>query len=229
VHFGIVVFPGSNCDYDCYWGLKNDLGYSVSFLWHRQRDFEGIDCIILPGGFSYGDYLRAGAIARFSPIMDAVLSHSKRGKPVLGICNGFQILTEVGLLPGALLRNESLRFVHRPVHLRVEGGNKSFTSHYIDDQVVEFPIAHGEGRYFAPPDILSDLETHGQVLFRYSNHEGRLSSFSNPNGSVNNIAGICNREGTVIGLMPHPERRLNPLMGGIDGRGLFQSITEAFS
>ncbi|MCX6639300.1 MAG: phosphoribosylformylglycinamidine synthase subunit PurQ [bacterium] len=229
MRFGIVVFPGSNCDYDCYWGLKNDLGFQVSFLWHRQRSFEDIDCIILPGGFSYGDYLRSGAIARFSPIMEAVLKHARKGSPIIGICNGFQILTEVGLLPGALLRNESLRFIHRPVHLRIEQQDSKFTKGYSVNRTIELPIAHGDGRYFASQHILTELENEGRILFRYSSPEGRLTAAGNPNGSINNIAGICNSEGNVMGLMPHPERRLNASVGGTDGRPLFMSVAEAFA
>ncbi len=229
MHFGIVVFPGSNCDHDCYWGLKHELGYPVSFLWHRQRDVAGCDCIVLPGGFAHGDYLRAGAIARFSPIMDSVVEHARRGKPVLGICNGFQVLTEIGLLPGALLRNQSLRFVHRSVFLRVEHHHSGFTSGYRSGQVIELPIAHGQGRYYALPQILEELEARQQVLFRYCGPAGEGGSQWNPNGSVAEIAGIRSAEGNVMGMMPHPERRMNLRLGGIDGRAIFQSIAESFS
>ncbi|TKJ40249.1 phosphoribosylformylglycinamidine synthase I [candidate division LCP-89 bacterium B3_LCP] len=227
MRFGIVVFPGSNCDYDCYYGLKNDLAYQVQFLWHRQRDLDDIDCVILPGGFAYGDYLRAGAIARFSPIMDAVVKHAQSGKPVIGICNGFQVLTEIGLLPGALLRNDSLRFIHRPVSLRVEQVQADFTSAYHKDQVIELPIAHGQGKYYAPPDVIDSLEENNRILFRYSNPKGELSPAWNPNGSVNQIAGICNDKGNVMGMMPHPERRLNAKLGYADGQALFQAVATA--
>lgn len=229
MHFGIVVFPGSNCDYDCYWGLKNELNLTVSFLWHRQRDLDGIDCIILPGGFSYGDYLRAGAIARFSPIMDSVVQHARKGRPVIGICNGFQMLTEIGLLPGALLRNDSLRFIHRPVTLRVENAGSAFTQKYNNGDVIEFPIAHGQGKYYAPPEVIEELESQQRILFRYCSPEGRIEQDWNPNGSTNNIAGICNDPGNVMALMPHPERRLNERLGGTDGRAIFQAIAESFS
>lgn len=229
MHFGIVVFPGSNCDYDCYWGLKNDLKFPVSFLWHRQRQLDSVDCIVLPGGFSYGDYLRVGAIARFSPIMDAVVEHAKKGRPVVGICNGFQVLTEIGLLPGALLRNDSLRFVHRPVTLRVEHKNSAFTSHYQEGGVIELPVAHGQGKYYAPPGVLEELETGQRVLFRYSNPQGEFSPDWNPNGSIHEIAGICNRQGNVMGMMPHPERRLNARLGSTDGQPLFLAVAEAYS
>ncbi len=229
MHFGIVVFPGSNCDYDCYWGLKNDLNFPVSFLWHRQRHLDRVDCIILPGGFSYGDYLRAGAIARFSPIMDAVVEHAGKGHPVIGICNGFQVLTEIGLLPGALLRNDSLRFIHRPVPLRVEHVNSAFTANYKTGEVIELPIAHGQGKYYAPPEIIGELETENRVLFRYSNLRGEFSPEWNPNGSTRDIAGICNSEGNVMGMMPHPERRLNGRLGRSHGQPLFLAVAKAFS
>lgn len=229
MRFGIVVFPGSNCDYDCYWGLKHQLGYPVTFLWHRQRALDGSDCIVLPGGFSYGDYLRAGAIARFSPIMDAVVEHARRGKPVIGICNGFQVLTEIGLLPGALLKNDNLRFIHRPVTLRIENRESPFTVKYQSRDVIELPIAHGQGKYYAPDNVLTELEAEGRVLFRYANPDGTLDARANPNGSVNHIAGIFNAAGNVMGMMPHPERRLHPRLAGLDGQAVFRGIAEAFS
>lgn len=229
MRFGIVVFPGSNCDYDCYWGLKHELGFPAGFLWHRQRDLEGVDCVILPGGFSYGDYLRAGAIARFSPIMDSVVRHAEKGKPVIGICNGFQMLTEIGLLPGALLRNESLRFIHRPVFLRIERHDSAFTGKFGSRNPVELPIAHSQGRYYAPPETLDELEAEEQILFRYCGPAGSLHSEWNPNGSARAIAGICNGAGNVMGMMPHPERRMNSNLGGTDGQKLFLSVAEAFS
>lgn len=225
--FGIIVFPGSNCDYDCYWGLKKELGLPVRFLWHRQRDLEDSDCVILPGGFAHGDYLRAGAIARFSPIMDSVVEHARQGRPVIGICNGFQVLTEIGLLPGALLRNDSLRFNHGPVHLKIERRDTRFTRAYSNGDVIELPIAHGQGRYFAPPQIIEELESEGRVLFRYCDASGRYDPCINPNGSLNGIAGIIGPQGHVMGMMPHPERRMNPRLGGVDGCPLFLSVAQA--
>lgn len=229
MRFGIVVFPGSNCDYDCYWGIKHELGYSAQFLWHRQGDLEDNDCIVLPGGFAYGDYLRAGAIARFSHIMDSVALHAKKGKPVIGICNGFQVLVEIGLLPGALLHNDSLRFRHKPVNLRIEHSDSGFTKRYQSGAVIELPIAHGEGKYYADADTLDQLEAEQRILFRYSSPDGQLDSEWNPNGSLRQIAGICNQAGNVMGMMPHPERRMNARLGGADGLPLFQGIAEAFS
>ncbi len=222
--FGIVVFPGSNCDHDCYRGLKHELGLPVRFIWHRQRNLEGSDCIILPGGFAHGDYLRAGAIAQFSPVMDSVYQHAQKGKPVIGICNGFQVLTEIGLLPGALLRNDTQRFRHEPVRLRIERKDTRFTHAYNGASIIEFPIAHGQGRYYASPEAIAELEAQQQVLFRYCDAQGNIGADSNPNGSLNGIAGIMNRQGNVMGLMPHPERRMNARLGGADGRALFQSI-----
>jgi phosphoribosylformylglycinamidine synthase len=229
VRFGIVVFPGSNCDYDCYWGLKHELDYPTKFLWHRQRDLEDSDCIILPGGFAYGDYLRAGAIARFSHIMDSVVDHAKRGRPVIGICNGFQVLTEIGLLPGALLVNDSLRFIHKPVYLRVEHSDSGFTHRFTGGAVLEMPIAHGQGKYYADEDTLTQLDAEHRILFRYSRPDGQFDSTWNPNGSLNYIAGICNPGSNVMGMMPHPERRMHRRLGGTDGLTLFQGIAEAFS
>ncbi len=229
MHFGIVVFPGSNCDHDAYWGLKNKMGFKVSFLWHRQRDLERSDCILLPGGFAHGDYLRAGAIARFSPIMESVLEHAQKGRPVIGICNGFQVLTEIGLLPGALLRNDSLRFSHKSVNLRVEHPDTAFTVRYQTGSVIELPIAHGQGKYYADSVTLGELEDEKRVLFRYSSPDGKLNPEWNPNGSLSDIAGICNTRGNVMGMMPHPERRMDANLGGSDGQPLFMGIAEAFS
>ena len=228
MRFGIVVFPGSNCDHDTYWGLKHELGFPVSFLWHRQTDLEDSDCIILPGGFAHGDYLRAGAIARFSPIMESVLEHAHKGRPVIGICNGFQILTEIGLLPGALLRNDSLRFCHKPVYLRVEHTDTAFTNGYKPDEVIELPIAHGQGKYYADSDTMQQIETTNRVLFRYSDPKGKTDSKWNPNGSLNDIAGICNAAGNVMGMMPHPERCMNMRLGGTYGQPLFLGVADAF-
>ena len=213
--FGIVTFPGSNCDYDAYHAAVDIMGAEAEYLWHKDHDLKGSDIVVLPGGFSYGDYLRAGAIARFSPIMNEVVAHAKRGAPVLAICNGFQIACEAGLLPGALLRNESLRFVSAPVNLTVENDETLFTSCYKKGDQLTIPVAHGEGRFFADENTLDDMEQNGQVVFRY---------MDNPNGSVRDIAGITNREGNVLGMMPHPERAMDILIGSDDGLPLFQSL-----
>lgn len=222
--FGIVTFPGSNCDYDAYHAVVDSLGEEAVYLWHKDHDLQGADVIILPGGFSYGDYLRAGAIARFSPIMNEIVAHAKRGGPVLGICNGFQIACEAGMLPGALMRNDSLRFVSAPVQLRVENTQTIFTSDYADGDRITLPVAHGDGRYFADEATLLDLEADGRVVLRYIDADGVASPAANPNGSANNIAGIVNSEGNVLGLMPHPERALDTLLGSSDGLPLFRSM-----
>jgi len=221
---GVVTFPGSNCDYDCYRAVKDGLGAEAVFLWHRDHDLQGVDAVFLPGGFSYGDYLRAGAIAALSPIMREVKAFAAGGGPVAGICNGFQILCEAGLLPGALMRNRALKFRSRPVHLLVERADTAFTSEYETGQVLTVPIAHGEGCYFAEPAVLDGLEANGQVLFRYCTAEGRVEPAANPNGSARGIAGIINAEGNVLGMMPHPERVVDPLLGSTDGLGLFRSV-----
>lgn len=213
--FGIVTFPGSNCDYDAYRAAVDNMGAAAEYLWHKDTDLKGSDIVILPGGFSYGDYLRAGAIARFSPIMNEVVAHAKRGGPVLAICNGFQIACEAGLLPGALLRNESLRFVSDAVGLTVENSETLFTSGYTVGEQLRVPVAHGEGRFFAEESVLDEMEQRGQVVFRY---------IDNPNGSIRDIAGIVNREGNVLGMMPHPERAMDLLLGSDDGLPLFQSL-----
>jgi phosphoribosylformylglycinamidine synthase subunit PurQ / glutaminase len=221
---GVVTFPGSNCDYDCYRAVKDGLGAEAVYLWHRDHDLQGVDAVFLPGGFSYGDYLRAGAIAALSPLMREVKAFAAAGGPVAGICNGFQILCEAGLLPGALVRNRSLKFRSRPVHLRVERTDTAFTSEYETGQVLEVPIAHGEGCYFAEPALLDALEENGQVLFRYCTPEGLVTPAANPNGSARAIAGIINAEGNVLGMMPHPERSVDALLGSTDGLGLFRSL-----
>ena len=221
---GVVTFPGSNCDYDCYRAVKDALGADAVFLWHRDHDLQGVDAVFLPGGFSYGDYLRAGAIAALSPIMREVKAFAAAGGPVAGICNGFQILCEAGLLPGALVRNRSLKFRSRPVHLLVERADTAFTSEYEPGQVLTVPIAHGEGCYFAEPGLLDELEANGQVVFRYCTAEGLVAPAANPNGSARGIAGIINAEGNVLGMMPHPERAVDPLLGSTDGLGLFHSL-----
>ena len=213
--FGIVTFPGSNCDYDAFRAVVDSFGEEAVYIWHKDHDLQNADVIILPGGFSYGDYLRPGAIARFSPVMQEVIAHAKRGGPVLGICNGFQIACEAGLLPGALLRNESLQFISAPVILKVENARTMYTSGYEPGDLLRIPIAHGDGRYTANQDVLDELEHDGQVVFRY---------VDNPNGSARSIAGIVNREGNVLGMMPHHERALDQRLGSDDGRALFESI-----
>jgi phosphoribosylformylglycinamidine synthase I len=215
---GVVVFPGANCDHDAYHVVRHVFGQPAEFLWHKDRDLKGCDVIVLPGGFSYGDYLRCGAIARFSPVMDEVVAFAQRGGKVLGICNGFQILTEARLLPGALLQNASCKFVCRPVRLRVENTGTAFTSAYAKGQQVVIPVAHGDGNYFIDDDGLKALEGEGRVVFRY---------LENPNGARNDIAGIVNDHGNVLGMMPHPERASEALLGMQDGRRVFESLLAA--
>jgi phosphoribosylformylglycinamidine synthase subunit PurQ / glutaminase len=226
MRFGVVVFPGSNCDHDAYHAVGGVLGQPVTFIWHESRDLQGIDAVILPGGFAYGDYLRTGAIARFSPVMQAVERFAHSGGLVLGICNGFQILLEAGLLPGAMLRNAGLRFICRPVHIRVETTDTPCTCAARLGQVLELPIAHAEGNYFCDAATLANLESHGQVVFRYTTSDGRLEAAANPNGSLANIAGISNRERNVVGLMPHPERASELALGSADGLVIFRSMAQ---
>jgi phosphoribosylformylglycinamidine synthase len=227
---GVVVFPGSNCDRDTLDALGSIGRINACALWHKETTLPtGIDCVILPGGFSYGDYLRSGAIARFSPIMRAVIDFANRGGLVLGICNGFQILTEAQLLPGALLRNSQQRFVCRHVHVRVENVDTPFTNAYQPGQVLDIPIAHGEGRYYATPEVLSELEANQQIVFRYCDSTGVVTTESNPNGSLSNIAGIVNLQRNVLGLMPHPERACNAILGSTDGQGVFHSLLHYFA
>ena len=221
--FGIVTFPGSNCDYDAYHAVVDALGEEAAYLWHKSHDLEGADVVILPGGFSYGDYLRAGAIARFSPIMREVVAHAARGAPVLAICNGFQIACEAGLLPGALLRNQELKFSCQVVRLRVENTQSLFTGGYQVGQLLRIPIAHGEGRFAADDATLDALDDAGRVAFRYVDASGDTTPAANPNGSARNIAGITSERGNVLGMMPHPERAVDPLLGSVDGLALFQS------
>tara|TARA_B100000315_G_scaffold247350_2_gene275924 strand:+ start:663 stop:1364 length:702 start_codon:yes stop_codon:yes gene_type:complete len=227
--FGVVVFPGSNCDHDCYDVLKRVFAQQVEFVWHKDTLLDGIDAVILPGGFSYGDYLRTGAIAQCSPIMGAVASFAERGGLVLGICNGFQILLEMGLLPGAMVRNTSLHFICRDVHIRIENSETPFTNRCETGQVLTIPIAHGEGNYFADDATLASLNAHRQVVFRYTSSQGELGSKSNPNGSCEHIAGICNRQRNVIGMMPHPERCADATLGNRDGQLLFASMIDALT
>jgi phosphoribosylformylglycinamidine synthase len=214
--FGIVRFPGSNCDTDAYHAVVDTIGEEAVYLWHKDHDLQDVDVVILPGGFAYGDYLRAGAIARFSPIMTDVIAHAKRGGPVLAICNGFQVACEAGLLPGALMRNAGLQYICEPVRLRVETTESLFSSNYTTGQIVRFPIAHGEGRYTADDATLDELESKNRVIFRYHG--------VNPNGSARDIAGIVNEAGNVLGVMPHPERVVDPLVGGDDGLAVFSSL-----
>jgi phosphoribosylformylglycinamidine synthase subunit PurQ / glutaminase len=223
---GVVTFPGSNCDYDCYKASREVLEADTVYLWHRTHDLQEVDAVFLPGGFSYGDYLRAGSIASLSPIMREVKAFAEDGGLVVGICNGFQILCEAGLLPGALIRNQTLKFSSRPVHLRVERSVAPFTSEYAEGQVIRVPIAHGEGCYVAPEEVLDRLETENQILFRYCTADGAVAPEANPNGSARNIAGIINDRGNVLGMMPHPERAVDALLGSVDGVGLFRSIAE---
>lgn len=224
MRFGVVVFPGTNCDADCYHVIKDVLHQPVEYIWHRDIQLGKFDCVVLPGGFSYGDYLRAGAIARFAPIMNAVERFAADGGLVLGICNGFQILAEAGLLPGALLPNAGLQFRCEWVTIRVEDTNTPFTCACKPGQVLRTPIAHGEGRYFADPDAIAELEQRGQITFRYCTPGGDLADEANPNGSIGAIAGIRNAAGNVVGLMPHPERCAEAVLGGVDGRRIFESV-----
>lgn len=226
VKFAVVVFPGTNCDMDCYYVVKEVLGEEADYVWHMEEDLSPYHCIILPGGFSYGDYLRTGAIAKLSPVMDAVRREAEKGKLVIGICNGFQILVEAGLLPGALLKNTKLRFLCKFVHLRLENNQTPFTHLYRKGEILRMPIAHYEGRYFAPPEVLKSLEEKGQILLRYSDPKGNLEESYNPNGSLNFIAGIVNEQGNVFGLMPHPERCSEAILSSEDGFRIFKSMAE---
>src|SRR4029077_7771990 len=227
--FGIVVFPGSNCDHDAYHATRHVLGQDVEYLWHKDTDLKGADALILPGGFAHGDYLRTGARARFSTIMREVQAFAERGGPVLGICNGFQVLLEAGLLPGAMLRNRSLKFQCEQVYVRVEQTDTPFTSSCRRGQVLRIPIAHGEGNYFAEPEVIARLEANRQVIFRYTNAEGTVTSEGNPNGSAAAIAGLCNERRNVVGLMPHPERACEPALGSADGLAILESVVQSLT
>ncbi|HYH10231.1 MAG TPA: phosphoribosylformylglycinamidine synthase subunit PurQ [Thermoanaerobaculia bacterium] len=227
--FGVVVLPGSNCDHDALHVAHEVLGEEAEVLWHKDTDLKGSDCVIVPGGFAYGDYLRAGALAKFAPIMESIRRHAENGGLVLGICNGFQVLTEAGLLPGALMRNQHLRFLSRDVHLRVEETDTPFTNAFNTGDVFRVPIAHGEGNYFADDATLDELERHRQVIFRYSDEAGRLTAEANPNGSARHIAGICNRNRNVLGMMPHPERCAESILGNAAGLQVFKSIVASFA
>ncbi len=222
--FGVVIFPGSNCDQDMIYTLRNTMGMEVVELWHKDTDLQGCDMIMLPGGFSYGDYLRSGAIARFSPIMEKVIEFANAGGYLFGVCNGFQILCEAGLLPGALLHNNSHKFICKNVYLRTETNNSLVTRDIEPGTVLKIPIAHGEGRYYADAETLSKLQANDQVLFRYCDETGKVTEDSNPNGSLTNIAGICNEKRNVFGMMPHPERAADANLFNTDGKRLFESI-----
>jgi phosphoribosylformylglycinamidine synthase len=226
--FGVVQFPGSNCDYDTLHALKQVMKQDTVMLWHKEQDLKGVDCVVLPGGFSYGDYLRAGAIARFSPLMREIRSFARKGGLVLGICNGFQVLLELGLLPGAMLRNKNLKFLCQHVYLRVVNAGTPFTRAAKEGQVLRIPIAHFDGNYYAPPRALADLERNRQVVFRYCDAAGNVTEEANVNGSLGSIAGLTNRAGNVMGLMPHPERASEALLGSEDGRLIFESLVQSF-
>ncbi len=226
--FGVIVFPGSNCDHDAYYSLKKILDYETTFLWHKENDLQGCNVIVLPGGFSYGDYIRSGAVAKLSPIMNSVKAFSEKGGIVIGICNGFQILTESGLLPGVLLKNNSLKFICRDVFLSTENNETVFSNDLKKKQVVKIPIAHGEGNYFADDDTIKQLQDNNQIVFKYCAQDGNVNDESNPNGSLMNIAGIINKQGNVLGMMPHPERCCNPILGDTDGTYIFNSIVKSF-
>jgi phosphoribosylformylglycinamidine synthase subunit PurQ / glutaminase len=226
VRFGVVTFPGSNCDRDCVHVLSRVLRQSVRPIWHGEDTLRDVDVVVLPGGFSYGDYLRTGAVARFSPVMRAVAEFAQKGGRVLGICNGFQVLLEAGLLEGAMLHNKTMRFICRDVFVRCETDRTPFTRHLVKGQVIRLPIAHAEGNYYASPEVLARLEGEGRVVFRYVGEDGHVSDAANPNGSVNHIAGICNAERNIVGLMPHPERASEAILGNQDGRVLFTSVME---
>ncbi|MFQ5707133.1 MAG: phosphoribosylformylglycinamidine synthase subunit PurQ [bacterium] len=224
--FAVIVFPGSNCDHDCYYALKDVFTQEVSYVWHKETSLKGFDAVLLPGGFSYGDYLRTGAIARFSPVMQRVIEFANAGGIVLGICNGFQILCEAGLLPGALLRNQNLRFVCKYVYLRVENEQSIFTNRCHAGELLRIPIAHAEGRFYADAETLAELNRNQRVLFRYCDAQGNTAEQANPNGSLENIAGIMNQAGNVMGMMPHPDRCAEAILNSTDGAKIFQSIIE---
>ncbi len=228
MHFGIIQFPGTNCELDCLHVVEKVLGHTGALVWHEEIDLSPFDALLLPGGFAHGDYLRTGAVARFSPVMDSVSAFSALGKPVLGICNGFQILCEAGLLPGALRRNLGQHFICRDVYLRVEANNNRFLHHTDTGQVLKMPIRHGEGNYYADDDTLAAMEANGQILLRYCDPNGFVTPESNPNGSASNIAGVMNDTGTIFGLMPHPEACAEAALGNTDGLLLFQALLEEF-
>ena len=223
---GVLVFPGSNCDYDAYYGIKKVLKQNAEFIWHKDKKLRYYDAIVIPGGFSYGDYLRAGAIAHYSPIMESVVEYAKNGNPVIGICNGFQILVESDLLPGALIPNDHLKFRCDDVPLKVINNDTQFTSKFDQDQVITLPIAHQSGNYYAEDKVLRELEENNQIVFKYCDEEGHITEEANPNGSIKNIAGIINKEGNILGMMPHPERAMEAILESTDGVGIFESLLE---
>jgi len=229
MRFSVTVFPGSNCDHDCEYTIGGLMGQKVEMVWHKDTDLRNPDCVVVPGGFSYGDYLRTGAIARFSPVMKSVADFAAKGGLVIGICNGFQILCEAGLLPGALLRNKNLSFICQNIYVKVEQTNTPFTSQCQKDQVLKLPIAHGEGNYFIEPEGMKKLEGQGQVVVRYCDPQGALTEASNPNGSLKSVAGICNEKRNVFGLMPHPDRSCEAGLGSEDGKFIWKSVLQSFS
>ncbi len=223
---GVLVFPGSNCDYDAYYAVKKVLKQEAEFIWHKDTKLRYYDAIIIPGGFSYGDYLRAGAIAQFSPIMERVIEFAENGKPVIGICNGFQILLEMDLLPGALITNDHLKFRCDDIYLKVTNNNTNFTSKFNKKQIIQLPIAHQSGNYYAEDKVIQKLEDENRIVFKYCDAEGQITEEANPNGSLKNIAGIINEEGNVLGMMPHPERAMEPILESTDGVAIFESLLE---
>jgi phosphoribosylformylglycinamidine synthase subunit PurQ / glutaminase len=225
--FGVVIFPGSNCEQDCYYAIRSVLAQPVEYIWHRETTVKGFDAVILPGGFAYGDYLRTGALARFSPVMGAIADFAKRGGLVIGICNGFQILAEAGLLPGALLRNVGLKYLCKFEYLRTETIDTSFTNLMAKGQLLRIPIGHGEGNFFADSDTLKRIEDQDQIVFRYADAHGQVTPDANPNGSLNNIAGIVNEQRNVLGMMPHPDRAYESILGSTDGKLIFESMVNA--
>jgi len=227
--FGVIIFPGSNCDHDAYWTIQQVAKQPVTFLWHESHDLQNCDAVIVPGGFAYGDYLRTGAIARFSPVMQSVKKFADAGGLVLGICNGFQILTEAGLLPGALMRNAGLKYICKQVHLRVETTDSAFTNQLVKGNVLQIPIGHMEGNYFCTPEELHALEEEDRIAFRYATPTGEITAEANPNGSLENIAGILNAKRNVLGMMPHPDRSSEKLLGSSDGWKIFASMIEALA
>ncbi len=226
LNIGVLVFPGANCDHDAYYALKHEMGLETRFIWHKETDLGQIDAVIIPGGFSYGDYLRSGAIARFSPVMGAVEKFAEQGGPVLGICNGFQILLEAGLLPGTMMHNEHLRFTCKMSRIRCKNQNTLFTGKIDHQNILHIPVAHGEGNYFASTDTLKQLQDENRIVFQYCDQNGEVTPEANPNGSVENVAGICNTKGNVLGMMPHPERAVDSNLGSDDGKLLFQSLID---
>jgi len=227
--FGVVIFPGSNCEHDCYYVVESVIGQPVEFIWHQDTSVKGFDAVILPGGFAYGDYLRTGALAKFSPVMNAVGDFAKQGGLVFGICNGFQILAEAGLLPGALLRNIGLKYVCKFLHLRTETTDTPYSNILKKNQLLRIPVGHGDGNYFADPETLKRIEDNGQVVFRYATASGEITPEANPNGSLHNVAGIVNEQRNVLGMMPHPDRSSESLLGSADGKLIFESMVNALA